>query len=177
MATHSSVLAWRIPGTGEPGGLPSMGSHRVGHDWSDLAAAAAEFPQYQNQVFTRKLQITISYEYRSKISQQNTSKLNLATNKKDYTRQSSRIYSRKGKLNMSKSMNVTHHINMVQFSCSVVSHSLWPHEPQNSRPPCPSPTPGVHPNPCPLSWWCHPSHPLLSPSPPALNLSQPQGLF
>ena len=38
MATHSSVLAWRIPGTAEPGGLPSMGSHRVGHDWSDLAA-------------------------------------------------------------------------------------------------------------------------------------------
>ena len=41
MATHSSVLAWRIPGTEEPGGLPSVGSHRVGHDWSDLAAAAA----------------------------------------------------------------------------------------------------------------------------------------
>ena len=41
MATHSSVLAWRIPGTGEPGELPSMGSHRVGHDWSNLAAAAA----------------------------------------------------------------------------------------------------------------------------------------
>ena len=41
MATHSSILAWRIPGTGEPGGLPSMGSHRFGHDWSDLAAAAA----------------------------------------------------------------------------------------------------------------------------------------
>ena len=40
MATHSSVLAWRIPGTGEPGGLPSMGLHRVGHDSSDLAAAA-----------------------------------------------------------------------------------------------------------------------------------------
>ena len=39
MATHSSVLAWRIPGTEEPGGLPSMGSHRVRHDWSDLAAA------------------------------------------------------------------------------------------------------------------------------------------
>ena len=41
MATHSSVLAWRIPGMGEPGGLPSMGSHRVGHDWNDLAAVAA----------------------------------------------------------------------------------------------------------------------------------------
>ena len=41
MATHSSVLAWRIPGVAEPGGLPSMGSHRVGHDYSNLAAAGA----------------------------------------------------------------------------------------------------------------------------------------
>ena len=41
MATHSSVPAWRIPGTGEPGGLLSMGLHRVGHDLRDLAAAAA----------------------------------------------------------------------------------------------------------------------------------------
>ena len=40
MATHSSVLAWRLPGTGKPGGLPSLGSHRVRHDWSDLAVAA-----------------------------------------------------------------------------------------------------------------------------------------
>ena len=43
MATHSSVLAWRIPGMGEPGGLPSRGSHRVGHDWSDLAAVCQLF--------------------------------------------------------------------------------------------------------------------------------------
>ena len=45
MATHSSFIAWRIPGMGEAGGLPSMGSHRVGHDWSDLPAvtAAANF--------------------------------------------------------------------------------------------------------------------------------------
>ena len=42
MATHSGVLAWRIPGTGEPGGLLSMGSHRVGHDWSDRAVAAVK---------------------------------------------------------------------------------------------------------------------------------------
>ena len=41
VATHSSVLAWRIPGMAGPGGLPSMGSHRVGHEWSDLAASAA----------------------------------------------------------------------------------------------------------------------------------------
>ena len=46
MATHSSALAWRIPGMVEPGGLPSTGSHRVGHDWSDLAAAAAAASQY-----------------------------------------------------------------------------------------------------------------------------------
>ena len=42
-----------------------------------------------------------------------------------------------------------------QFSHSVVSDSLWPHGPQHARPPCPSPTPRVHPNPCPLSQWCH----------------------
>ena len=42
-----------------------------------------------------------------------------------------------------------------QFSCSVISNSLQPHESQHARPPCPSPTPGVHPNSCPSSWWCH----------------------
>ena len=51
MATHSSVLAWRIPGTGEPGGLPSMGSHRVRHDWSDLAIA---------KVFTESVDMNLS---------------------------------------------------------------------------------------------------------------------
>ena len=45
----------------------------------------------------------------------------------------------------------------VQFSCSVVSDSLWPHGLQHARPPCPSPIPGVHSNSCPLSWWCHPT--------------------
>ena len=48
MAPHSSVLAWRIPGMGEPGRLPSMGSHRVGHDWSDRAAAAAEMKCFKS---------------------------------------------------------------------------------------------------------------------------------
>ena len=46
---------------------------------------------------------------------------------------------------------------VLQFSCSVVSNSLWPHEPQHVRPPCPSPTPRAHPNPCPSSQWCHPT--------------------
>ena len=47
MATHCSVLAWRIPGTAEPGELPSMGSHRVWHDWSDLAASLTNSPKMQ----------------------------------------------------------------------------------------------------------------------------------
>ena len=47
--------------------------------------------------------------------------------------------------------------SVTQFSCSVVSGSLQPHGLQHIRPPCPSPTPGVHPNTCPLSWWCHPT--------------------
>ena len=58
MATHSCTLAWRIPGTAEPGGLLSMGSHRVGHDWSDLAAAAAWNYIYFFCTFILCLQLT-----------------------------------------------------------------------------------------------------------------------
>ena len=54
MATHSSVLAWRIPRMREPGGLPSMGLHRVGHDCSDLAAAAAAAGHGSYTVFSRR---------------------------------------------------------------------------------------------------------------------------
>ena len=50
-----------------------------------------------------------------------------------------------------------HIFSSVQFSRSVVSASLWPHELQHARPPCPSPTPGVYSNPHPSSWWCHPA--------------------
>ena len=48
-------------------------------------------------------------------------------------------------------------VSSIQFSRSVVSDSLGPHESQHTRPPCPSPTPGAHSNSCPLSWWCHPA--------------------
>ena len=83
MATHSSILAWRILWTEEPGRLQSMEWQKVGHDW--------------------------------------------------VTRPS------------------------IQFSHSVVSDSLWPHEPQQARPPCPPPTPRVYLNSCTLSQWCHPT--------------------
>ena len=77
-----------------------------------------------------------------------------------------------------ESMNGSYTKILVQFSRSVVSDSLRTHEPQHARPPCPSPTPGVHPNPCPSSRWCHPTiSSSVVPSPPALNLSQHQGLF
>ena len=57
MATHSGVLAWRIPGTGEPGGLPSLGSCRVGHDWSDLAAAADYYKIHLCSMFLQILSL------------------------------------------------------------------------------------------------------------------------
>ena len=71
MATHSSVLAWRVPGTGKPGGLPSMGSHRVGHDWNDLAAAAAAAsslawtlgPGFTHPVGWQQFQILLGPDY------------------------------------------------------------------------------------------------------------------
>ena len=102
MAAHSIILAWRILWTEKPGGLLSLGSHRVGHNWSDLAAAAAA-----------------------------------ASHKIWYV-----IFSLFLK---------------IQFSRSVMSDSLRPHEPQHARSPCPSPNPGVHLNPCPSSQWCHPT--------------------
>ena len=64
MATHSSVLAWRIQGMREPGELPSMGSHRVGHDGSDLAAAAADFG---NLCFCKRLFITDLFQCKKKV--------------------------------------------------------------------------------------------------------------
>ena len=61
MATHSTVLAWRIPGTGEPGGLLSMGSHRVGHDWSDLAVASYGGGNEDNGDLLQKVPCTHGY--------------------------------------------------------------------------------------------------------------------
>ena len=65
----------------------------------------------------------------------------------------------------------------VQFSRSVVSNTLQTHGLQHTRPPCPSPTPRVYSNSCPSSQWCHLASQLSSPSPPAPNPSQHQGLF
>ena len=92
MATHSSILAWRILWKEKPSGLQSMGSQRVRHDWAT------------NTLTTFKKLIQFS---------------------------------------------------SVQFSRSVVSDSLQPHESQHARPPCPSPMAGVHSDSRPSSQWCH----------------------
>ena len=78
-----------------------------------------------------------------------------------------------------KAFPIKHSIsNSIQFSCSVMSDSLQPHESQHARPPCSSPTPGVYSNSGSLSWGCYPAiSSSVSPSPPAPNPSQHQGLF
>ena len=73
---------------------------------------------------------------------------------------------------------VVQSLSSVQFSHSVMSDSLWPHELQHTRPPCPSPTPGVNPDSCPLSQWCHPTISFsVIPLSSCPNLSQHQSLF
>ena len=75
-------------------------------------------------------------------------------------------------------INSSSQFSSVHFSCSLVSDSLQPHGLQHTRPPCPSPTPRVYSNSCPLSRWCHPAiSSSVIPSPPAFNLSQRHSLF
>ena len=176
MATHSSILAWRIPWREEPGGLQSLGLHRVGHDWSNLAHMPTccfqthfmrwVLPWYKNQTrhdYKRKLQANIPGKHRCK-NQQNIS--NWVSIKRvifsDWVGFLPGIpkWFNICKVNLRRHINKTkeksyNHLDSVQFSCSVMSDSLRPHESQHATPPCPSPTPGVYSNSCPSSRWCH----------------------
>ena len=129
MATHSSVLAWRISGTEEPSGLLSMESHRVGHGWSNLAAAAATISVIS------WLQLT---------SQKVKSEAGFTVDDSLYLKQM-------------KPKVPAHSVQLVQFSCSVMSHSLRSHGLQHARPSCPSPTPRAYSNSSPSRWWCYPT--------------------
>ena len=81
IVTHSSVLAWRIPGTWEPGGLPYMGSHRVGHDWSDLAAAAEYLYYLKVSIQTlNKLQVKIISLYPGRYHLKQMIDMNISSN-------------------------------------------------------------------------------------------------
>ena len=121
MAIHSSVLAWRISGTGEPGGLPSIGSHRVGHNWSDLVVVVV------------KMQSHLVKHHSSISSVQSLSCVRLFATPWNTARQASLV----------------HH----QLPESTQTHVPW------------------------VGNAIQPSHPLSSPSPPALNTSQHQVLF
>ena len=131
-ATHSSVLAWRIPGTREPGGLLSLGLHRVRHDWSDLAAAAAAAATWSivsyEQWRLHNAFINLSSAFHS---------VDSFCTKLDDLCKNPRWFS--------------------QFSQSVMSRSLWPYGLQHARVPCPSPTPRDYSNTCPSCQWCHPT--------------------
>ena len=133
MATDSSVLAWRIPGTGEPGGLPSMGSHSVGHDWSDLAAAAAA--NYLHIVYI-VLDVISGLEVIQNVSVQFSSVTQSCLTLCD-------------PMNRSMPGLPVHH-QLPEFT---QTHVHW------------------------VSDTIQPSHPLLSPSPPAPNPFQHQSLF
>jgi len=164
MATHSSVLAWRIPGTGEPGGLPSMGSHTVGHDWSDLAAAALWCPLATPTVLLGFL-LPWMWGISSWLLQQSTTPapyLGRGHPSWPWTWSISSWPSCTRAAAAPRMWGCSSQpppltSDSVQFSRSVVSDSLRPHESQHARPPCPSPTPGVHPDSRPLSQWCHPA--------------------
>ena len=164
MATHSSILAWRIPWTEEPGGLQSMGSQRLAQD---LGTSAQKTPLMNSM----KLLLVLSFFWQDFLRRE----LNvhrLATGKEEEN------FILVLKIPSVKPSSALEIISSIQFSRSAVSDSLWPHEPQHARPPSPSPTtraPQTH-----VHWIrdaIQPSHPLSSPSPPDLNLSQHQGLF
>ena len=119
MATHSNILAWRIPWTKEPGGLQATGLQRIGHDWANKQSTSS------NKLDCKEGWALRNWCFKIVVLEKPL--------ESPFVLQA---YS-------------------VQFSCLVMSNSLWPHESQHSRPPCPSPTPRVYPNSCPSSQWCH----------------------
>ena len=160
MATHSSVLAWRIPGMGEPHGLPSMGSHRVRHDWSDLAAAAAgaiiKLLRVGFLTLVNKIVLVISIYPNMSYTVFHPSPKAHSIYRNCRSKKIKKILPH---FLISKTQPLSLILNIlfqsVQFS--VMSNSLRPHGLQHARLPCSSPTPGAYPNSCPSYWWCHPT--------------------
>ena len=163
MATHSSVLAWRIPGTGEPGELPSVGLHGVGTRLERLSSSSSsrdclctvfcifnvllEF--YFNFFFWSGNQLLNFFDQFSlKIFQSTNFCLHLINS---FLLFSSQL------LGLTTQLTWQYVFPSVQFSRSVMSDSLRPYGLQHARLPCPSPTSWACSNSCPSSWWCHPT--------------------
>ena len=160
MATHSNVLAWRIPGTGEPGGLPSIGSHRVGHDCSNLAAAES--------LTIREIDF-YDHFLRSHFNGKNTHTPN------SFATLSLSIILNEIKFIIFYSELNHYQIRSVAQSCPTLCDPMnrsLPGLPVHHQLPEFTET-HVHP----ISDAIQPSHPLSSPSPPAPNPSHHQSLF
>ena len=166
MATHSSILAWRIPWTEEPGGLQSMGSQRV-TSWVSWSFQIILSPILIQRNKGGSCEINSSPWQRMKITYTSRMRFNVTPSRKCLHLFSPLLWN---PVMLSTVIpwypqgigsRTTSHTQIcrysVQFSRSVVSDSLWPHESQHARPPYPSTTAGFYPNPCPLSWWCHPT--------------------
>ena len=134
MVTHSSILAWEIPWTEKPGSLQSMGSQRVRHDLATKHSATHLALPFLPWGWSSKFICIDTY-----IDRYSSTFCHLSTPTKN--RQASPTIS----------------ADTYQFCWSVMSYSLWPHELQHARPPCPSQTPGACSNSCPSSQWCHPT--------------------
>ena len=162
MATHSTVLAWRISGMAEPGGLPSMGSHRVRHDWSNLAAAAA-----CRHVMPYKAEC---YKGSGIISQGSTQGLVLKT-----------VFVLEcAGFEQPRSVEGTHSWPEIQFSSVTQSCPTLCNPMDCSMPGLPVHRQLLKFTQSHVHWVgdaIQPSHPLSSLPPPAFNLSQDQGLF
>ena len=143
-ATHCSILAWNIPWTEEPRGLQSLSSQRVRHNWSELA----------HKPCNRFLMLTW---FQICLKEKKLKQLHTLIGTPKFC-SAIHIICRIVILFVFILciQNVQH--QLFQFSYqSAVSDSLQPHEPEHTRPPCPSPSPGVHSNSCPLSQWCDPT--------------------
>ena len=162
MAGHSSILAWSVPWTEEPGGLQCVWLHRFGNNWSDLAHMLARINEYLGCGGSGIRFRLLLWGQRLESSYCKGGHLELWPSMLNLSEPLTCL----GHRHLQGPGSVEHNLclfwrsssfSSVQFSCSVVSDSLRPHESQHARPPCPSPTPGVQPNPFPLNWWCHPT--------------------
>jgi len=155
MATHSSVLAWRIPGMGEPGGLPS----EVSQSWTRLKRLSNAASNVYNFFIYFKEKSWMLFKTALKIALKSIV-LNRMCKWKHvcifYEKLPWGIFFNKVTLKFKQQKKIKYISQSVQFSRSVVSDFLWPHELQHARPPCPSPTSRVHSDSCPSSQWCHP---------------------
>ena len=135
MAPHSSTLAWKIPWTEEPGRLQPMGLLRVGHDWVTSLSLSCTGEGNGNPIQCSCLE-----------------------KPRDGGAWWAAVYGvSQSRTRLKWCQQQQQQFSSVEFSHSVVSDSLRPLESQHARPPCPSPTPGVHSNSCPSSRWCHPA--------------------